>query len=89
MNVKSLLTISIVLNLLLCVVFTLTCAALVQERSQDIVRVTVSSDELLPTVGKLQLATKRVANAIPLDGEEDDPRTHWRITINKQSPVIG
>lgn len=73
-----------VFNICLACLFILTIATLIQERSQDIVRITVPSNKLLETVGQVQLATHRVARAYPVGGDSlHAPR--WRIVVDRQS----
>lgn len=61
--------------------FIVTVSSLIQERSKDIVRVTVDEDNLLKTVGELQLATGKVAYAY----SADDTGKRWRIVIDERS----
>jgi CHASE3 domain sensor protein len=66
---------------LLCFVLVIVTVTLIEERSRDIVRVTVTSEELLPTVRQLQGATGKVAKAYPLDHINEDEAKYWRIEI--------
>jgi hypothetical protein len=82
-NAKRLYTISIVLNVVLSIVLILTVAALVEARSGDVVRLTVTSDNLLPTVRGIQGSTGLVLNAYPL-GIDEDTAKYWRIEYKEQ-----
>lgn len=62
----------------------LVCAALIAERSSDVVRVTVWDDEVLPTVRALQPVVGKVAYAYPVNNTE----TKWRVVIDDKSEVI-
>lgn len=70
--------------LLLVCVFILTIA-LIQERSKDVVRVTLTSGdvygyELGPTVSYLQRVTGKEAIAVPLNGNSVTA-TKWRLQL--------
>ena len=73
-----------VCNVFLCFVSVLLIAALIQERSTDIVRVTVSDKEMLRTVGDVQLLTHKYARAYPLDGDYLHS-TKWRVVVDRNS----
>lgn len=78
-----------VLNVVLAAVFLLTLAALVEARSQDIVRITVKGSDLLPTVRQLQGATGKVAYAYPVGRPNNDPNAmYWRLVIDNRSESI-
>lgn len=73
------------INAALSIVLTLTIGALIEERSKDIVRLTVSDKELLSTVQQSQGLTHRIASAYPLNKDE----TRWRVLVNGHSKVIN
>lgn len=74
-------------SLLLACLFILTLAMLVNERSKDIVRLTVPPEQLLPTVGKLQLATHKTARAYPIR-DRSNRVAAYRIVIDGQSQAF-
>lgn len=76
---------SVVLNVLLASILIPLVAILVQERSEDIVRVTVTDAEVLRTAQELQGITGKVAYAYPVDPAE----TLWRVVIDKRSKPNG
>lgn len=65
----------------------LSFTALIEERSSEVVRITVTDAELLSAAQQLQGITGRIAYAEPIDGEED-VATLWRIVIDSRSEVI-
>lgn len=88
-NDPTLCIVSLFCNLLLGCFLIVTASTLIAERSSDIVRLTVSSDQLLSTVEEAQVITGKYARAFPIDGEEDDPSTRWRIVIDKNSRLLS
>jgi hypothetical protein len=83
-NAKAGLFAGIILNILLAGLLILSTVALVQERSRDIVRVTVTDAELLRTAQELQGITGKVAYAYPVKGSNE---TLWRVVIDERSEV--
>lgn len=73
-------------NIVLCLISVLVLATLIQERSTDIVRVTVPYEQVGPTAQALQGITHKVAYAYPVgrDANSTIPST-WRVVIDKRS----
>ena len=85
-NAKTALPISLGLNIALAVVLVLTMASLIEERSIDRISLTVTSEELLPTIRGIQGATGQVMSAVPLGGEEDQAK-YWRIEYREPTSI--
>lgn len=69
------------LNIVFGVILIVTIASLINERSKDIVRVTVWNDELPEAVPVLQGITGKVAYAYPVNSDG----TRWRLVIDDRS----
>lgn len=75
---------ALVCNLCIGLVLILSVATVIQERSKDIVRLTVNEDKLLDTVGKSQILTGKYAYAYPANPEE----TKWVVVVDDKSEPI-
>lgn len=68
-------------NLMLGIVLCLALATVIQERSVDIVRITVPYERVLPTAQAMQGVTGKVAYAYPVTPDEKT----WRVVIDRRS----
>lgn len=85
-NAKTLNIIGLVLNIAFSCLFILTLTALIQERSVDIVRVTVTDAEVLRTAQELQAITGKYAYAYPVKGSDE---TLWRVVVDRRSRTMN
>ena len=74
---------SILCNICLCLVLLMMVAVLIEERSKDVIRFKVSSDEVYgyelgPTVAHLQAITGKEAYAVPLNGNNVTAK-RWQV----------
>jgi hypothetical protein len=74
----------LVFNVLFACLLCLTTVALIQERSADIVRITVPESKLLESAGQAQILTNKYARAYPI--RTANPRVHlWRVVVDHKS----